>query len=373
MESLSQASQPDTQSWQQQLAGACRSLEDLQARFPAMVITPGMRAAAARFPMAVTPYYASLIEKPDASDPIFAQCVPAEAELHDPPWLTEDPLGETPYSPLPHLIHRYPDRAVLLCSSACAVYCRHCTRKRVSGTPSRFLTAAELRDACDYLRAHPAVEDVLISGGDPLLMSDDALARILEALREIPSLRILRICSRVPVTLPHRLTPELCALLAPHRAEGRVRPLPPVTQLHTHFNHVREVTDFALDRLSRFIDAGIPVNNQAVLLRGVNDSPDAIEALCRRLYHNRIRPYYLFQCDLVRGVEHFRTPIAKGLEILRELRVRLSGPAIPNFCLDPPGHGGKIELSPESFVEHRPDADVLRNGAGETFLYPHPL
>ena len=359
-------------SWHWQLEHAYRSLDALQKRFPGMEITESMRKAEKQFPMAVTPVYADLIETPTFADPIFAQCVPSAGECIAPPWLSFDPLGEKAFSPFPRLIRRYPDRAVLLASSACAVYCRHCTRKRVSATPDCFLSDKELQMACDFLRAHPSIEDLLISGGDPLLMEDDALATILDALRAVPSLRILRICSRTPATLPQRLTPELIGILAPRRIPGRIRPVGPVTALHTHFNHVRELSDIALDALARVVDAGIAVNNQTVLLHGVNDTPDAIEALCRTLYHNRIRPYYLFQCDLVRGIEHLRTPLATGLDIMRELRVRLSGPAIPNFCLDLPGHGGKIELSPQSIVAVENHATLLKNGAGETFLYPDP-
>ena len=354
--------------WARELARSIRSLDALQARFPGLVVTDAMREAARRFPMAVTPHYASLVERPDFSDPIFAQCVPSGGELLDAPWASSDPLGEAPCSPLPRLVRRYPDRAVLLATSACAAYCRHCFRKRLSGAPDAAISDAELRAAANWLRANPRVEDVLVSGGDPLVLPDARVAAILAALRAVPSVRVVRIATRLPATLPSRFTGALVRLLAGARRGGG-----PAVFVSSHFNHPRELAPTALRACERLVDAGIPVQNQTVLLRGVNDDPATMEALCRELYRHRIRPYYLFQTDLVRGIEHFRTPLATGLAIMRHLRENLSGPAIPNFCLDPPGAGGKIELAPESIIERRPGETVLRAGGGALFRYPDPI
>ena len=351
--------------WQTELARSIRSLDALRARFPDLVVTDAMREAAARFPMAITPHVASLIERPDFSDPVFAQFVPGAGELVRAPWASADPLAEVPHSPLPCLVHRYPDRAVLLATTACAAYCRHCFRKRVSACRDRAVSAPELRAAARWLRAHPRVDDVLVSGGDPLLLADGALARILAALRAVPSVRAIRIATRLPCTLPSRITPALVRILRPPRGGA-------ATFASVQFNHPRELVPAALRACARLVDAGIPVQNQTVLLRGVNDDADTMETLCRTLYHNRIRPYYLFQTDLVGGIEHFRTPLASGLAIMKRLRAVLSGPAIPNFCLDPPGLGGKIELSPDYVVSRRRGVTTLVNGGGRRFDYPDP-
>ena len=356
-------------SWQSQLRRAARSLDEVRARFfPGMEITPEMREAERRFPVAVTEHYASLVRTPDFSDPVFRQCVASAGELAAAPWASPDPLGEVPFSPLPRLVRRYPDRAVLLVTSACACYCRHCFRKRVSGRPDASLSDAELADAAAFLRRHPEVEDVLLTGGDPLTLPDARLAQVLGALRAVPSVRVVRLCSRLPATLPARFTRPLVRLLAGVRRDGG-----PAVFLSSHFNHPRELAPEALAACERLVDAGVPVQNQTVLLRGVNDDPDTMEELCRTLYRHRIRPYYLFQTDLAPGIEHLRTPLATGLAIMKRLRERLSGPAIPNFCLDPPGEGGKIELCPDCVVERRPGRTVLRNGGGAPFVYPDPV
>ncbi|MBQ3810242.1 MAG: KamA family radical SAM protein [Kiritimatiellae bacterium] len=351
--------------WERELARSIRTLDGLAARFPGFAPTDAMREAARRFPMAITPHVASLIERPDFSDPVFAQFVPGAGELADAPWASADPLGEVPRSPVPGLVRRYPDRALLLATSACAAYCRHCFRKRVSARRDAALPAGGLRAAARWLRAHPEVDDVLVSGGDPLMLPDARLARLLAALHAVPSVRVIRIATRLPCTLPSRVTPALVRLLRPPRGG-------PATFVSTQFNHPNELAPAALRACARLVDAGIPVQNQTVLLRGVNDDPATIEALCRTLYHNRIRPYYLFQADLVRGIEHFRTPLATGLAIMRHLRARLSGPAIPNFCVDPPGGGAKIELAPGAVAGRRPDGTLLR-GCGGPFFYPDPV
>lgn len=352
--------------WQDQLRAAYRSLDALRALWPGLRPTPAMREAERRFPLAVTPYYASLVRRPDASDPIFAQCVPAAGELLAAPWASRDPLAEVPFSPLPRLVRRYPDRAVLLACDACACRCRHCFRKRVSARGGPAVSDAELAEVARFLRANPSIDDVLVSGGDPLLLPDARVAAILAALRSVPSVRVVRFATRLPATLPMRFTRALVRLLRPARGG-------PAVFASVHFNHPRELTPLATEACARLVDAGIPVQSQTVLLRGVNDDPDTMEALCRGLYHRRVRPYYLFQTDLAEGIEHLRTPLATGLAIMERLRARLSGPAIPNFCLDPPGEGGKIELSPDYVVERHPGATLLRNGGGGRFLYPDPV
>ena len=323
----------------------------------------GILEAEKHFPMAVTPYYASLITKPYENDPIFLQCIPSKLELINPPWLTNDPLGELGCSHGQRLIHRYPDRALLLVSSECATYCRHCTRKRISSTTLPHISDQELEDACKYLKQHPEIDDVLISGGDPLLLDDDIIEHILTQIKEIKSVKAIRIATRTLVTLPLRFTHSLIEILS------KAKPV----FVNTQFNHPKEITPQALTAAAMLIDAGIPVANQFVLLKGINDTKECVEELCRTLYHNRIRPYYMFQCDLVKGVEHFRTPISTGIEIMDHLRGRLSGMAIPNFAVDIPGLSGKIELLPNYILEERENETILRDNRGRITSYPSPL
>jgi lysine 2,3-aminomutase len=288
--------------------------------------------------------------------------VPDGRELHAPAWLSSDPLQERSCSPVPFLVHRYPDRALIVATSACATYCRHCTRKRVSSTPDLAIDDDALDACADYLATHPGVDDVLISGGDPMLLDDGRLDRILGRIREVPSVKVIRIATRALVNLPMRFTPVAVAMLRRHA------PL----FVNTHFNHPVEITPRAVVAANRLTDVGIPVANQTVLLRGVNDSEAVIEALCRKLFHNRIRPYYLFQCDLVSGIEHLRTPLATGLRIMKHLRGRLSGMAIPNFAVDTPGAGGKIELLPDGIVRSDDKGTHLTTSRGDIVYYPNP-
>ena len=351
--------------WRAQLRAAVRSLDALLRVFPGLEITPEMREAEKRFPMAATPHYLSLVREASPDDPILRQCLPAPGELAEAPWTSLDPLGESPCSPVPRLVRRYPDRAVVLVCSSCATLCRHCFRKALSGAPAPAISDAELSAVAEWLRANPEVEDVLLSGGDPLTLPDERVAAVLEAVAGVPSVKVVRVATRLPATLPQRFTPSLVRLLAS-------RPGGAAVYASSHFNHPRELSPEALDACARLVDAGVPVQNQTVLLRGVNDDPATLEALFRALYRNRVRPYYLFQTDLVRGIEHLRTPLAVGLGIMRTLRARLSGPAIPNFCVDPPGLAGKIELAPDSVVSRRPGATLLRSSSGTLFEYPDP-
>lgn len=348
--------------WRWQLRNRIRSPGRLAQVITGVGITPGMLQAAGRFPMAITPYYASLIRKPDASDPVFCMAVPQASELWNPPFLREDPLNEEGDMPVRGLVHRYPDRALLIATSACAMYCRHCTRKRVTGCRETRISAARLGRTVEYLKSHPGIRDVVVSGGDPFTMTTSAIETVLSALRSVPSVEIIRIGTRTPVTLPFRITSDLVSMLRKYQ---------PVW-VNTHFNHPVEITPESAAACAMLADAGIPVGNQTVLLRGVNDTPAVMEELLRGLIRMRVRPYYLFQCDLVRGIEHFRTPLARGIEIMEHLRGRLSGIAIPTFVVDLPGGSGKVPVLPEYVVSRRADATVFRNSEGIEVSYPEP-
>lgn len=348
--------------WRWQLANRIRTPRQLAAVFPDMVAGPDLTSVVTKYPMAITPYYASLIRRLDNSDPIFQMCVPQVQELSDPPFLTPDPLEECRDMPVPGMVHRYPDRALVIATTMCSMYCRHCTRKRIAGTRETSISKRRLEQVVAYLNAHPQISDVIISGGDPLTMSTEHIEAVVARLRQVPSVQIIRIGTRVPVVLPYRVTDELCQMLRKYH---------PVW-INTHFNHPQELTKEAIAACNRLADAGIPLGNQSVLLRGVNDRPQIIEQLCRGLVRNRVRPYYLYQCDLVRGVEHFRTPLARGMEIMEYLRGRLSGVAIPTFVVDAPHGGGKIPVLPTYVVTQSPTHTVLRNYEGMLISYPEP-
>lgn len=315
--------------WRWQLRHRLRSPAALRRLFPDWRPAPGDARAAGRFPMAVTPYYAALIREPGDRDPIFRLCVARAAEVDDRVFTETDPFGESGHSPLPGLVRRYRDRALVMATRACAAYCRHCTRKHRVGQGGG---AADPRRAAAWLRAHPEIREALVSGGDPLILSTERLDRFLGALRAgAPNIEILRIGTRAPVVLPQRVDAPLCAMLRRHR---------PVW-MSLHFNHPAELTAEAAAACARLADAGVPLNNQTVLLRGVNDDAGALEALFRGLIRMRVRPYYLFQCDPVRGVGHFRVPPARGRALMRELRRRLTGLAVPAFVRDAAGGESK--------------------------------
>ncbi len=355
-------SSPSWNDWRWQMQNRVRSVSELISLFPELRGRPELEKVAAKYPLAITPFYASLIHHADMSDPIFQMCVPQMEEMFDPPFLHADPLEEEVDMPVPGLIHRYPDRALVMATTMCSMYCRHCTRKRVAGTREDSISAEHLKDIVTYLGANPGITDVIISGGDPFTLSMDVLERIISAIRGVPSVEIIRIGTRTPVVMPQRITAELTSML------GRYHPI----WVNTHFNHPRELTPEAAEACARLVNAGIPMGNQTVLLRGVNDNPRTMEELCRGLVRMRVRPYYLFQCDLVRGIEHFRTPISRGLEIMEYLRGRLSGLAIPNYVVDAPRGGGKIPLLPNYIVSVSPTHTVLRNCEGMMVNYPEP-
>ncbi len=341
--------------WQQSLKNSLTDPRQLAARFG---IDPApLAAVAARYPLRITPHYLGLLQGP--GDPLWRQCVPDPREL-DGAGLAEDPLAEEAHAPTPAVVHRYPDRVLLLAGTSCALYCRFCTRKRKVGCAGEQLSFGALLDGIAYIERTPAVRDVLLSGGDPLLLSDSLLGEVLERLHKIPHVETIRIGSRVPVTLPERITEGLCAVLRRHH------PL----YLNTHFNHPRELTVEAAEACRRLADAGLPLGNQTVLLRGVNDDPATMLELVRGLLRIRVRPYYLHQMDLVAGGNHFRTRVETGLAILQALRGQVSGLAIPHYVIDLPGGKGKVSLLPET-IERLGDTLVLRTPGGERVEYPN--
>jgi lysine 2,3-aminomutase len=348
--------------WKWQIKNRIRTHEQLISYLPILRNNREIADVIKKYPLAITPYYASLIQQPDTSDPIYQMCVPQSGELLSPSCLSEDPLEENEDMPVPGLVHRYPDRALVIVTTTCASYCRHCTRKRIAGTRECSISARRLQQVTEYLLLHPEISDVIISGGDPLTMPTNMIETILSAIRSVESVQIIRIGTRVPVVLPMRITAELVEMLR------KYHPL----WINTHFNHPNELTPESADACNRLVDAGIPLGNQTVLLRGVNDSAQVIEKLCRGLVRMRVRPYYLYQCDLVRGVEHFRTPLSRGIEIIEYMRGRVSGIAIPSFVVDAPHGGGKIPVMPNYIVSMSPTHTVLRNYEGLMVNYPEP-
>jgi len=316
-----------------------------------------------KFPLSITPYYLSLINAEDyQNDPTFLQAFPAPAELEIHQNDMADPLAEDQDSPAPGITHRYPDRVLFHVSNVCAMYCRHCTRKRKVGDVDSLPGKSEMKAGLEYIRSNPAVRDVLLSGGDPLMLSDEVLDWLLTELGEIPHVEVVRIGSRIPVVLPYRITEQLVTMLKKHN---------PVW-LNTHFNHPREVTASSREALARLADAGIPLGNQTVLLAGVNDCPRIMKSLVHKLVQNRVRPYYLYQCDLSEGLSHFRTPVGKGIEIMESLRGHTSGFAVPTYVVDAPGGGGKIPLNPNYLISLSTNKVVLRNYEGVITTYQEP-
>jgi lysine 2,3-aminomutase len=354
------------QDWHWQLQHAIRSIDRFEE-----VLGIGFSAqerkyldlTTDKFPLSVTPYYASLIDTDDLlHDPVFLQSFPSALELQKTRDDMLDPLGEDHDSPVEGITHRYPDRVLFLVSNVCAVYCRHCTRKRRVGDVDFVPDRAVLQAGIDYIRRTPVVRDVLLSGGDPFLLSDELLDWILGELRAIPHVEIIRIGTRTPVVLPYRITDDLVQMLRRHH------PL----WINTHFNHPRELTRSARAALARLADGGIPLGNQSVLLAGVNDCPRIMRALVHRLVANRVRPYYLYQCDLAEGLTHFRTPVGKGIEILESLIGHTSGLCVPTYVIDAPGGGGKIPVMPQYLISWSTNKVILRNYEGVITTYREP-
>ncbi len=315
------------------------------------------------FPLSITPYYASLIEKENYhNDPIFKQAFPRPEELKISKHDMKDPLHEDKDSPTKGLTHRYPDRVLFLVSNRCAMYCRHCTRKRKVGDPDYIPSHEQILAGIDYIKNNNNIRDVLLSGGDPLMLPDDFLDWILTELNRIPHVEVVRIGTRAPVVLPYRITDNLVQMLKKHH------PL----WINTHFNHPRELTPSAREALRKLADAGIPLGNQSVLLAGVNDCPQIMKKLNQKLVQNRVRPYYLFQCDLSEGLTHFRTSIGKGIEIMESLIGHTSGFAVPTYVIDAPGGGGKIPVMPNYIISWSTNTVVLRNYEGVITKYQEP-
>lgn len=322
----------------------------------------GIKQALSKFRMAITPYYLSLIDPNDPYDPIRRQAIPQGAECNIAPADLNDPLHEDEDSPAPGLTHRYPDRVLFLITDMCSMYCRHCTRRRFAGQKDDESPSERIEKCLAYIEKTPQVRDVLLSGGDALMVSDEKLEYIIKRLRAIPHVEIVRIGSRTPVVCPQRITPELCAMLKKYH---------PIW-LNTHFNHPNEFTPEAEAALARLADAGIPLGNQTVLLRGVNDCVHVMKKLMHELVRNRVRPYYIYQCDLSMGLEHFRTPVSKGIEIIENLRGHTSGYAVPTFVVDAPGGGGKTPVMPNYVISQSPQKVILRNFEGVITTYTEP-
>jgi len=321
-----------------------------------------LRLVTIKYPLSITPYYLSLIDPADPADPIRMQAVPSFDEIALAGVGSEDPLEERRDSVVPGLVHRYPDRALMVLTDICPMFCRHCTRKREWRHGGWVRTPGEIEAMLDYIRNHKAIRDVVISGGDPLTLSTHHLEGVISRLRQIEHVEIIRIGSRFPVVLPQRIDAELCAMLSKY---GPI-------WLNTHFNHYREITPEAAAACDRLVRSGVPVNNQSVLLRGINDSVDIQTKLCQGLLKIKVRPYYLFQCDEVEGTEHLRTPLATGLEIIEGMRGHTSGLAVPTFVIDLPQGGGKVPVQPNYVLSQNGDRIMVRNYRGHIYHCHNP-
>src|ERR1700677_2319827 len=348
--------------WRWQLKNRITSLEKLQRFLP--TLTPeefeGTLLANHKLALAITPYFFNLIDASDENCPIRRQVVPRVEETYTASWEMSDPCGEDAHSPVPGLVHRYPDRVLFLVTDRCASYCRYCTRSRLVSNASGYDFHPEFEKQIDYVRRNSTVRDVLLSGGDPLLLSDDKLEYLLGQLRAIPHVEFLRIGSRIPTFLPQRITPALCAMLK------KYHPL----FLSIHSNHPRELTTEVREALGRLADAGIPLGNQSVLLRNVNDDLTTMRALMQKLLMCRVKPYYLYQCDLIAGSAHLRASVRKGLEIMEGLRGHTTGYAVPQYVIDAPGGGGKVPVNPEYVLSRSKGRVIIRNFEGKIFEYP---
>ena len=353
----------DWNDWHWQLKNGLNSIEDLEK---VVVLTDGerenLKKALAKFTMAITPYYASLMDPTNPNDPVRMQSVPRIAELFDDPSDLSDPLHEDVDSPVPGLTHRYPDRVLLLITNICSMNCRHCTRRRLVGFEDQDMPDENIAKAIEYIRQHPEVRDVLISGGDPLVLSDDRLESIISRIRAIEHVEIIRIGTRTPVVMPMRITDALVGMLKKYH---------PI-YVNTHFNHAKEITAEAKLALARLADAGIQLGNQSVLLKGINDCPEIMKQLLHKLLTVRVKPYYIYQCDLSMGISHFRTTIARGIEIMESLRGHTTGMAVPTFVVDAPGGGGKIPVMPNYVIVMGENRVILRNYEGVITTYTEP-
>jgi lysine 2,3-aminomutase len=358
-------SETDWNDWRWQLKHRITSVEQLQKFLP--TLTPeelaGARLANHKLALGITPYFFNLIDPADENCPIRRQVVPRIEETRTAAWEMSDPCGEDSHSPVPGLVHRYPDRVLFLVTDRCASYCRYCTRSRLVSNASGYDFHPEYDKQIAYIAQHPEIRDVLLSGGDPLLLSDEKLDNLLGRLRAIPHVEFLRIGSRIPIFLPQRITPELCAMLK------KFHPL----FISIHTNHPLELTTEVRTALGRLADAGIPLGNQSVLLKHVNDRVDVMKPLLHKLLMCRVKPYYLYQCDLIAGSAHLRSSVREGLELMEKLRGHTTGYAVPTYVIDAPGGGGKVPINPEYVLCRNAGRVLIRNYEGKVFEYPEAV
>ncbi|MEJ0090352.1 MAG: KamA family radical SAM protein [Limisphaerales bacterium] len=358
----SDVSEADWNDWRWQLKHRITNAEQLQRLMP--TLTPeefaGAKLANTKLALAITPYFFNLIDPADEHCPIRQQVIPRIEETRTASWEMSDPCGEDSHSPVAGLVHRYPDRVLFLVTDRCASYCRYCTRSRLVSNATGYDFHPEFDKQIAYIAAHPEIRDVLLSGGDPLLLSDEKLENLLSRLRAIPHVEFLRIGTRIPIFLPQRVTTELCAMLK------KFHPL----FISVHANHPRELTTEVRDALGRLADAGIPLGNQSVLLKHVNNDVDVMKALVQKLLMCRVKPYYIYQCDLISGSAHLRTSVRKGLEIMEKLRGHTTGYAVPTYVIDAPGGGGKVPINPEYVLCRNAGRVLIRNFEGKIFEYP---
>src|ERR1700761_7452975 len=352
----------DWNDWHWQLKNRITSLEQLERLMP--TLSPEERAGTilgnTKLALAITPYFFNLIDPTDENCPIRWQVIPRIEETHTASWEMSDPCGEDAHSPVPGLVHRYPDRVLFLVTDRCAAYCRYCTRSRLVSNATGYDFHPQFDKQIEYIAAHPEIRDVLLSGGDPLLFSDEKLEFLLSKLRAIPHVEFLRIGTRIPIFLPQRITPALCAMLK------KYHPL----FMSVHSNHPRELTTEVRDALGRLADAGIPLGNQSVLLKNVNDDVTTMKALVQKLLMCRVQPYYIYQCGLISGSAHLRASVSKGLEIMEKLRGHTTGYAVPTYVIDAPGGGGKVPVNPEYVLCRNAGRVLIRNFEGKVFEYP---
>lgn len=357
----SDVSESDWNDWRWQLKNRISSLPQLHRLMP--TLTPeeyaGTELANTKLALGITPYFFNLIDPADEHCPIRRQVIPRVEETNTAPWELTDPCGEDAHSPVPGLVHRYPDRVLFLVTDRCASYCRYCTRSRLVSNATGYDFHPEFDKQIAYIEQHPEIRDVLLSGGDPLLFSDEKLEDLLSRLRAIRHVEFLRIGTRIPIFLPQRITPELCAMLK------QFHPL----FISIHANHPRELTTEVRDALGRLADAGVPLGNQSVLLKHVNDDVTVMKALLQKLLMCRVKPYYVYQCDLIAGSAHLRTSVRKGLEIMQGLRGHTTGYAVPQYVIDAPGGGGKVPVNPQYVLSRNSDRVVIRNFEGKVFEY----
>lgn len=356
-------SDADWNSWHWQLKNVIKDIATLEKIIKLdQAQKQALEKSLKKFTMAITPYYAVLMDKENQHCPVRMQSVPQILELNDDSSDLDDPLHEDVDSPVQGLTHRYPDRVLLLVTNICSMNCRHCTRRRLVGFTDCHLSDENIDKAIDYIKKHSEVRDVLISGGDPLTLTDEKLESILKKLRAIEHVEIIRIGTRTPVVMPMRITDSLVNMLK------KYHPL----FINTHFNHPKEITVQAREACAKIADAGIPLGNQSVLLKGINDHPAVMKKLVHELLKARVRPYYIYQCDLSKGISHFRTSVAKGMEIIESLRGHTTGLAVPTFVVDAPGGGGKIPVMPQYLISMSDRKVVLRNYEGVITTYTQP-